>query len=147
MSYSLLADLVVALHVAYVGFVIAGELVILLGWLCRWGGVRNRWFRFSHLLAIAIVAFEAIFKIACPLTVWEDRLRAWDGKEVADGTFIGRLLHHLLFYQAPPWVFTLCYIGFALLVLATLFLVPPRWPPRRARPGPPLLPGGALAPR
>jgi len=145
MSYSLLADLLVALHVAYVGFVIVGELAVLLGWLCRWGWVRNPWFRLGHLLAIAIVALEAIFNIACPLTVWEDRLRSWDGKEVADGTFIGRALHDLLFYEAPPWVFTVAYIGFVLLVLLTLFLVPPRWPLRRQRPEPPSFTGGALA--
>jgi Protein of Unknown function (DUF2784) len=127
MSYSFLADLVVALHVAYVGFVIVGELAILLGWLCRWGWVRDPWFRLGHLAAIALVALEAIFNIPCPLTIWEDRLRAWSGQDVAGGTFIGRALHNLLFYEAPAWVFTLVYIGFGLLVLATLFLVTPRW--------------------
>jgi hypothetical protein len=130
MSNAVLADLVVALHVAYVSFVIVGELAILAGWLCGWGWVRNRWFRLSHLAAIGIVAFEAVFNIACPLTVWENRLRSAAGQDAGDGTFIGRCLDKLLFYNAPAWVFTAIYIGFAMVVLATLFLVPPRWKPR-----------------
>jgi hypothetical protein len=127
MSNAFLADLVVVLHVTYVSFVVVGELAILAGWLCGWGWVRNRWFRLSHLAAIGIVAFEAVFNIACPLTVWENRLRSSGGQEMADGTFIGRCLDKLLFYNAPSWIFTSAYIGFAALVVATLFLVPPRW--------------------
>src|SRR5262245_43142405 len=122
MSYAFLADLVVALHVAYVSFVVVGELAILLGWLCRWGWVRSPWFRLGHLLAIAIVAVESVFKITCPLTILEDRLRSWSGQEVTEGTFIGRALHNLLFYNAPTWVFTAAYIGFAMLVLLTWIL-------------------------
>ena len=127
MGYALLADLVVAIHVAYVAFVILGELAIVAGALLRWGWVRNPWFRLTHLAAIALVALEAVFHIACPLTVWEDGLRRQAGQQVADGTFIGRCLHNLLFYNdVPNWVFTAAYIGFALVVAATLILVPPR---------------------
>src|SRR3954453_6359565 len=61
MGYSLLADLVVAIHVAYVSFLPFGQLTICAGVVLRWGWVRNFWFRSAHLLAIAIVATEAIF--------------------------------------------------------------------------------------
>jgi hypothetical protein len=127
MPYGLLADLVVALHVGYVGYVILGELIILLGVLCRWQWVRNPWFRLTHFLAIGIVAFEAMFSIDCPLTIWEDKLRVLAGQNVTEGTFIGRFFHDLLFYEGPQWIFNACYIAFALLVLLTLVLAPPRW--------------------
>ncbi len=136
MAYRLLADLVVAVHCAYVAFVVVGQLLILVGILRKWGWVRNRWFRVAHLAAILIVAAEAVLDIACPLTVWEQRLRVWGGLPARGGTFIGNLLDDLLFYDFPPWVFTAVYVGFALLVLATLVLAPPRWrpagPPDRA---------------
>src|SRR5262245_59338432 len=129
MVYRVLADLVVAVHFAYVAFVVVGQLLILFGILLRWGWVRNRWFRVAHLAAILIVAAEAVLNIACPLTVWEQRLRTLGGLPTRGGTFIGNLLDGLLFYDFPPWVFTAVYLSFALLVLATFVLAPPRWRP------------------
>jgi hypothetical protein len=126
MGYRLLADLIVAVHAAYVGFVVIGLVLILVGIARGWRWVRNCWFRVAHLVAILIVAVEAIFDIACPLTVWEFRLRAWGGQTVNNGTFIGNLLHELIFYEAPPWAFTTAYVGFALLVALTFVLAPPR---------------------
>lgn len=128
MIYGLIADLVVALHVAYVAFVIVGQLAILAGMVLGWKWIRNFWFRIAHVTAIAIVAFEAICGIECPLTVWERGLRALAGQPVSDATFVGRLLHSMLFYQAPSEVFTASYVGFALLVIGTFVLAPPRWP-------------------
>jgi hypothetical protein len=132
MVYDLLADLVVALHVAYVSYVVLGEAIILLGVVLRWGWISNPWFRLTHLAAIAIVAGEALFEVACPLTTWEDELRARAGHPVEQGSFIGRLLDSLIFYEIEPSVLKWIYIGFAVLVVVTLLLAPPRW--RRARP-------------
>jgi hypothetical protein len=126
MPYGLLADIVVAGHIAYVSYVLVGQLVILAGWVFKWGFIRNPWFRWTHLTAICIVALEAILHITCPLTTWENDLRRLAGETVEEGTFVGRLLHNLMFYTAPLWVFTACYIGFAALVIGTVLLVPPR---------------------
>jgi hypothetical protein len=126
MGYRLLADLVVAVHFAYVTFVVVGQLLILVGVLRRWRWVRNFWFRVAHLVAIAVVAGEALLGIACPLTEWESSLRVLGGTPNRGGTFIGNLLHDLLFFHAPEWVFTTAYVAFALLVLATFVLAPPR---------------------
>src|SRR5438105_4588131 len=46
--------------------------------------------------------------------------------EVSRGTFIGDLLHNLIFVQAPAWAFTAGYVAFAAVVLATFVLAPPR---------------------
>ncbi|MBV9125924.1 MAG: DUF2784 domain-containing protein [Planctomycetes bacterium] len=133
MTYDFLANLVVAVHLLYVGFVLFGLVTIYVGLAFGWLWIRNPWFRWLHLLMISIVALEAIFGITCPLTTWEDRLRQLAGEQVEQGAFVGRLLHNLMFFQAPPWVFTVSYITFALLVLGTLWLVPPR-PWRRPSP-------------
>ena len=127
MYYAWLADGIVALHVAYVSFVIVGQIAILLGAAFRWRWIRNRAFRLLHLVAIVVVAAEAVLGIPCPLTVWESRLRRLAGQQAIERTFVGRWLHDLLFFDFPPWVFTTAYVSFALLVLATLLFVPPRW--------------------
>ena len=127
MGYAFLSDVVVALHVAYVSFVVVGQTLILLGLALRWGWVRNPWFRVVHLLAIVIVGLEAVWGIDCPLTVWEDDLRHVAGQDIAQGSFLGRCLHNALFYDFEPWVFNVAHIAFALLVIATFLAAPPRW--------------------
>ena len=125
--YRLAADAVVLIHFSYVAFVVVGLLAILLGLLCRWGWVRNVWFRSLHLLAILIVAGEAVCGITCPLTTWEQHLRALAGDTAYRGDFIADWVHQLLFYEFPPWVFTLAYVLFGLVVLAAFVFAPPRW--------------------
>ena len=134
MIYALLADLLVAVHLGFIAFVIGGQLVILIGAARRWGWIRNRWFRVGHLLAIVFVALEAVMGMICPLTEWEYQLRRRAGQIVEqDISFVGRLVREILFYEFPAWAFTTAYISFALLVLATLAFVPPQWrcPPQK----------------
>ena len=119
-----LADLILALHAAYVGFVVGGLGLIWLGIWRRWRWVRHFWFRLLHLAAIALVALEAFAGIACPLTVLESWLR-WE-QEPAQG-FVARWVHAILFWDLPAWAFTLLYIAFALVTLLTW----QRWPPSR----------------
>lgn len=132
MGYALAADVIVAIHTAYVSFVVLGQLLILVGLIRKWSWVRNLWFRLVHLLTISVVVVESVLDIPCPLTVWEHRLRKLAGQPVSEATFIGRCLHNLIFYEAEPWAFTVVYVCFALLVVGTLVLAPPRWPWRRA---------------
>jgi hypothetical protein len=88
--------------------------------------VRNVWFRCSHLAAIGIVAIEAMLNIPCPLTTWEDELRALAGQETSGRSFVGRCLDYLIFYDLPSWALNSLHIGFAILVLGTFVLAPPR---------------------
>lgn len=118
--------MVVAAHVAYVSFVLLGQIAILAGAVCRWQWIRNPWFRWVHLIMIVIVAVEAVLEITCPLTTWERILRHRAGQHTDEGSFVGRLLHDLIFFDAAPWVFTTAYVTFALLVLGMFWLVPPR---------------------
>jgi hypothetical protein len=126
--YGFLADLVVAVHVGYVGYVVAGQLLILIGWLAGWSWVRNFWFRATHLLAMAVVVFEELQNIRCPLSVWEEKLRILAGQPTTGETFMGRILHSILFYNAEPWVFRVGYLAFGALILITFVFCLPRRP-------------------
>ena len=126
--YALLADLLVAVHLGFIAFVIGGQFVILIGAALRWRWIRNRWFRVAHLLAIVFVALEAVIGMICPLTEWEYLLRRQAGQIVEeDISFVGRFAREVLFFDLPTWVFTTAYVSFALVVVITLVFVPPQW--------------------
>jgi hypothetical protein len=126
--YGFLADLMVAIHVAYVAYVVFGQLAIWIGWAAGRQFVRNFWFRATHLLAIGIVAFEEAFSIRCPLSIWEEQLRELAGQDVSGETFLGRLFHSLLFHDFEPWVFTATHLAVFGVVVATMIFCRPRWP-------------------
>ena len=132
MFYRLAADVVVMVHLAYVAFVVLGLMAILVGIVRRWDWVRGLKFRLLHLLAISAVVLQAVLGITCPLTIWEKQLRTLGGQDSYPGDFIARWAHDLLFFDAEPWVFTLIYCLFGLLVLMTYLFAPPH---RRARIG------------
>ena len=122
----MIADAILVVHFGIVLFIVGGLVAVWLGAALGWQWVRNRWFRYTHLAAIAYVAAEALLGIACPLTVWEAVARGGTPAE----SFIGRWVRTLLFYRAPEWVFAVAYVAWTLATLATLRLVPPR---RRTR--------------
>ena len=128
---AILADVVLFVHFCFVLFVVGGVIAIWIGAALHWQWVRRFGFRLAHLAAIVFVAGEAIAGTMCPLTVWEDALRGRSG----DTGFIERWIHALLFYDLPPWIFTVGYLAFALVVLATFIAVPPnrRISPRAQR--------------
>jgi hypothetical protein len=123
----LLADLILVIHFAFVLFVVASLPLVWVGAACGWRWVRRRGFRIAHLAAILFVSAEAAAGIWCPLTLWEDALRGAAGER----GFVARWLHGLLFYDLPPWMFTIAYLLYAALVALTWWLVPPQ--PRRRR--------------
>jgi len=132
MLYRLTADLIVVVHAAYASFVVLGLAAILVGIARKWEWVRNLWFRLLHLLAILLVVAESLWGVMCPLTTWEQSLRTRAGQAAYRGDFIANWVHELLFFDAPPWVFTVCYTLFGMAVLATFIAAPPRWPRRKA---------------
>ncbi len=131
--YGILADIVVATHVAYVAYVILGQVAILTAGAFKWSWGRNPYFRWSHLLLMAIVAVEAVMGWRCPLTIWEEQLRAAGGLAVQTGdTFMGRLLHDLLFIDGKDEsFFTTLYLAMMVVVLQAFVFYPPRWFGRR----------------
>lgn len=124
--YGLLADATIALHAAFVLFVVGGQILILIGWVRRWSWTHHPIFRWTHLGAIGFVVLEAWFGVPCPLTVLENEFRLRGGIETYQMSFIGYWLSRLLYYDAPAWVFTISYTVFSLLVVLTFILYPPR---------------------
>jgi hypothetical protein len=118
----LIADVLLVAHFTIAGFIALGLITVWAGAALGWRWVRNPWFRYLHLAAIAFVAAEAVLGLACPLTVWEDMLRGG----VRPQSFVGRWVYAALYYQAPEWVFTVAYVTWAAATLVTLWLVPPR---------------------
>jgi hypothetical protein len=116
------ADALLVLHFAIVLFIVGGLILTWVGAALGWAWIRNPWFRYLHLGAIAFVAAEALLGIACPLTVWEDMLRG----NMRPESFIGRWVQRLLYYRAPEWIFTSLYLAWTAATLVTLRLVPPR---------------------
>lgn len=120
------ADATVCFHMAYVLFVLIGQISVMVGACCGWKWVRNTTFRLLHLLAISIVVVESWLGITCPLTTLEKNLRAKSGAASYNGDFIANAVHDVLFIECEPWVFTTMYSLFGLAVLVTLFACPPR---------------------
>ncbi|MDP3759478.1 MAG: DUF2784 domain-containing protein [Ramlibacter sp.] len=130
LPYQLLADVVLALHVAIVAFVVGGLVAVIAGNLLRWEWVNGLGFRVAHLGAIGFVVAETWLGMVCPLTSLEVWLRAHARQGTYTGGFVEHWLQRLLFYDAPPWVFTTVYSLFGLAVLATWWYYPPRRKPR-----------------
>jgi hypothetical protein len=123
----LLADAVLALHVALVVFVVGGLVAVVAGNLAGWHWVNRPGFRLAHAAAIAVVVAEAWFGLACPLTTLEMGLRQRAGASTYAGGFVEHWLQWLLYYDAPAWVFVTLYTVFGLLVAATWWYFPPAW--------------------
>ena len=133
MIYRVLADSILVFHVLYIAFVVGGQLLIVIGLMLKWSWVRNFWFRVLHLAAIWIVVLQAWVGVICPLTNWENALRAKAGETIYAGGFIQYWLHRLIFFEAEPWVFGVVYTVFGTLVLLTWFYGAPKRGKRAAR--------------
>lgn len=106
--------------------VVAGLILVFVGKVRKWWWVRNPWFRIIHLIAISVIVIQSWFNVICPLTTFEMALRSRAGEAVYRGSFIAHWLERFLYYQAPPWVFIVCYTAFAALVIGSWFWVSPR---------------------
>ena len=130
LPYRVLADAVLVAHVGIVLFVVAGFVLVVAGNVRQWRWVNHLWFRLAHLAAIAVVVAESWIGITCPLTTLEMWLRTRAGVSTYSEGFVEYWLQRVLYYDAPPWVFTLGYTLFGLLVAATWWYFPPA---RRSR--------------
>jgi hypothetical protein len=87
MSDRLLADALVALHFAFIVFVLFGGLLVL----------HRRAWSALHLPAVAWAAFVEFTATTCPLTPWENALRRRAGEAGYDGGFIEQYLLPILY--------------------------------------------------
>lgn len=133
MTYVYLADAIAVLHTGYVLAVVLGLLATLLGRALGWEWVRNRWFRMIHLAMIVGVVVRTLIWNECPLTWWERDLRELSRVDYP-WTTLGKFAHDMIHPAAVPpemnWIYPVLYAAFAVLVVATLWLVPIRWQSR-----------------
>lgn len=125
----MLADLILLVHFALAAFIVFGLPLVWVGAWLGWNWTRNRGWRYAHAAAILVVAAEALAGSVCPLTRWEDALRAGADPR----SFVSRWMTRLLYYDFPEWTFALAYVIYAAATLATLRLLPPRRTPRGER--------------
>ena len=109
MVYSVLADLVVLAHLAFVVFVALGGLMVI-----RWP--RVAWI---HLPALAWGVVVEICRLTCPLTPLENRLRRVGGERGYAGDFIEHIARRVLYAEITPEV----QIGLGLVLLSTNVVV------------------------
>ena len=122
----LIADFILTLHVMVVVFNFGGLLAILIGAPLGWSWIRNRRFRIAHVAMMGFVTVEAVLGVSCPLTVLEDWLRGASGQQ----SFVQRWAGALIYWDAPPWVFTVLYLLVTMLIVVAWKMVPPRSPSR-----------------
>jgi len=124
--YLIAADAILLLHALFVAFVVGGLILVFTGRAAGWSWVRNPWFRVLHVAAIAVVVIQSWLNVICPLTTFEMSLRSRAGDATYTGSFIAHWLETVLYFQAPAWVFMVCYTAFGTLVVASWFWVRPR---------------------
>lgn len=122
----LLADAILLLHVGVVLFVVAGQVLFLLGGWRGWRWVRHRGLRIAHLVLVGFIVLQTWLGQLCPLTVWEQALRRDAGQAAYGESFVEYWLGRLLYVQAPWWAFVAAYTAFGLLVVASWWRFPPR---------------------
>jgi hypothetical protein len=121
MFYAMLADAVLLAHLAFIGFVIAGGLL-----LHRWP-----WLPWLHGPAVLWGVGIEFSGGVCPLTPLENRLRQWGGEAGYAGGFIDHYLVPLIYPDGlTREVQVLLGLGLGLLNL-WLYM---RWWRRRAQP-------------
>lgn len=123
--YSLTADVILIVHLAFILFVLGGQFLVVAGYFRKWRWVRNLAFRVCHILAIGIVMALAWADRLCPLTVWESSLRGAAGEQPYPESFVAYWVGRVVYYDAPQWVFIVAYSIFGLLVILTWIWVRP----------------------
>lgn len=104
MWYHIAADLVMVVHLLFIGFVVGG---VFLAW--RWP--RVVW---AHLPAVAYGALVEFVGFTCPLTLLENDLRRRAGEAGYRGGFIA---HYLVRVIYPPGLSRGTHVGLGVLVL------------------------------
>lgn len=104
MIYKIFADLIVTLHFVWVLFMLFGFIITLFAFFRK--EFFDKWlFRTIHALGIIFVSILAVLGQYCPLTLWENILRArYDPSLVYAGSCIIHYVHKLLYPDISPLI-------------------------------------------
>jgi hypothetical protein len=125
MSYRLLADVIVVVHFAWILFMLVGFIFTLGGFFNK--NFFDRWFfRTLHLLGIAYVSTLAIMGRYCPLTIWENTLRAkYDPNLTYVGSFIIHYIEKLVYPDVNPLIIQIPTTFIAIFTVVMFLIKPP----------------------
>jgi len=100
-----LADVILALHLAYLAFIPVGGFLAI-----RWP--RLIW---PHLIAVAIGLVSITVKFDCPLTTWEQWLRRKGGQRAYTDGFVDHYLTGRVYPHGYAWavqvIFAACVVA------------------------------------
>ena len=113
MTFRILADATVAVHLAFVLFVILGGLIV-----ARWRGVA-----WVHIPAAAWAAWVEFAGWVCPLTPLENWLREQGGGTAYSSSFIEHYLLPILYPESLSRELQWVLGGMALLINAVMYVV------------------------
>lgn len=117
MTYRVLAEIVLVLHLGFVLFVVFGGLLAL-----RW-----RWMIYLHLPAVAWGIVIEFFWWACPLTTWENWLRRAGGEAGYETGFIDYYATAVLYAPLTPVMRVWLGVSLIAFNLIVYFFVWRRW--------------------
>jgi hypothetical protein len=127
MYYRLLADFLVAIHFLWILFMLVGFGLILAGMLFSKKILNWFWFRTLHLAGIIYVGALSMQGKLCPLTIWENQLRAKaDQASTYSGSFIIHYIEKLVYLEVNPVLLQVATVSLGVFTLLAYVLAPPR---------------------
>jgi hypothetical protein len=117
----ILAEGVLAAHLAIILFNVFGLIAVPVGAVCGWRFVRVGWWRILHIVLLAAVAAQAVLGRACFLTLWQAAL---SGTAADQTPLIARWVNQLIYWPLPVWIFAVLYVVVFGYALALFWLVP-----------------------
>jgi len=125
MPFRLLADLIVVVHFAWILFMLVGFILILRGFFHK--EFFEQWlFRTLHLFGIAYVSILALMGRYCPLTIWENILRAkYDPGLTYAGSFIIHYIEKLVYPDINSLIIRIPTTFIAVFTVVVFIIKPP----------------------
>jgi len=122
---SLIADIVLVIHICVVIFMISGVVLIPIGYKFDWGWIANTQLRIFHTGMMVFITLETLLGITCPLTFIENSLRGIYQSQ----SFIQYWIKQIIYWDVPVHFFIILYCIF----LGWTFLMWKLFPPRKSK--------------
>lgn len=125
MHLKLLADFIVVIHFVWILFILVGFFLTVLGFFYK--AYFEKWiFRTLHLIGIFYVAILAVAGKYCPLTVWENSLRAqYDPSLTYPGSFMIHYIERFIYPEVHPLSIIVPTAFIAIFTIAIYIIKPP----------------------
>lgn len=125
MLYKILADLIVAMHFAWILFMLIGAMLTFSGFFCK--RIFDWWlFRTLHLCGIMYVATLALLREYCPLTILENTARAKYGPDLTyPGSFIAHYIEKFVYPDVNSSIILVSTAFIAVFTIVVFIFKPP----------------------